>query len=90
MHFLQHRPILLLPKRRRIHWTDDGSEYDERDYYDERQPERYGDPQPVIHFQPIWSLTTVPMRITSAQEYDQREYQPKHRQRPYQPGEAIA
>jgi len=71
-------------------WSDDGREYDERDYYDERQPERYGDPQPVIHFQPIWSLTTVPMRITSAQEYDQREYQPKHSQRPYQPGEAIA
>ena len=71
-------------------WTDDGSEYDERDYYDERQPERYGQPQAVIHYEPIWSLTTVPLRVPSRQEYDQHQYQPQHSQGPYHPGEVIA
>lgn len=72
-------------------WSDDGGEYDERDYYDDRQPERYGYAnQPVIHYEPIWSLTTVPIRVARHQEHDQREYQSQHQQRPYSPGEAIA
>lgn len=71
-------------------WADDGGEYDERDYYDDRQPERYGYPdQAVIHYEPIWSLTTVPIRITRQHPSDRRYYQPKHQQRPYSPGEAV-
>ena len=71
-------------------WPDDGTEYDERDYYDARQPERYGQPQAVIHYEPIWSLTTVPLRIAGGYEYDERQHQTEYGQRPYYPGEVIA
>lgn len=64
---------------------DDGGEYDQGDYYDERQPERYGHPQPVIHFEPIWSMTTVPIRLARAHEHYQSQGQPQHHQRAYRP-----